>query len=922
MATHPDTPLVLVDGSSYLFRAYHSPPHLTNSKGEATGAIYGVVNMLKSLLRQYKPSEMAVVFDAKGPTFRNELYSEYKAHRPPMPDDLRHQIEPLHQIIQAMGLPLLCVSGVEADDVIGTLARAASAAGRHTVISTGDKDMAQLVDEHVTLINTMTNTILDPAGVEAKFGVPPELIIDYLALVGDKSDNIPGLPGVGEKTATAMLQGGGSLQQLFAAPEKLAELNFRGAKTMAEKLLAHKEQVELSYLLATIKADVELPYQLSDLQIQPANTAELEQCYRQCEFNRWLKELLTAETATDSLQPDVSELEQAEPTAVTLDTSGYQTVLTKDEFQQLLKAIEHSELTALDTETTSLDYMEANLVGLSFATAPGKAWYLPVAHDYLDAPEQLDRDWVLAQLKTWLENPAKAKVGQNLKYDQSVLARYAIELQGICFDTMLESYVFNSVGSRHDMDNLALKYLGHKTISFTDIAGKGVKQLTFNQIEMEQASRYAAEDADVTLRLHQTLWPQLQQSTALVAVLQEIEMPLVPILSAMERYGVLIDAKQLRDQSAVLATRLAELELLAYELAGQEFNLASPKQLQEILFEKQQLPVIKKTPKGTPSTAEDVLQELAHQYELPRVLIEHRGLSKLKSTYTDKLPKMIKAATGRVHTSYHQAVAATGRLSSTEPNLQNIPIRSEAGRRIRQAFIAPAGKKIVAIDYSQIELRIMAHLSGDQALLDAFAAGLDIHKATAAEVFGVPLSEVSGEQRRRAKAVNFGLIYGMSAFGLAKQLDIGRQEAQQYVDRYFERFPGVLNYMERTRQQAHEQGYVTTIYGRRLYLPEINARNAARKKAAERAAINAPMQGTAADIIKRAMIKVAAYLKEHPELKAVMMMQVHDELVFEVSSEQAEQATRTLTAVMSGAAELDVPLVAEAGIGDNWDQAH
>ncbi|MCH8537602.1 MAG: DNA polymerase I [Alkalimonas sp.] len=922
MANHPDTPLVLVDGSSYLFRAYHSPPHLTNSKGEATGAIYGVVNMLKSLLRQYKPTEMAVVFDAKGPTFRNELYADYKAHRPPMPDDLRSQIEPLHQIIQAMGLPLLCVSGVEADDVIGTLARAASAAGRHTVISTGDKDMAQLVDEHVTLINTMTNTVLDPAGVEAKFGVPPELIIDYLALVGDKSDNIPGLPGVGEKTATAMLQGGGSLQQLFAAPEKLAELNFRGAKTMAEKLLAHKEQVELSYLLATIKADVELPYQLSDLQIQPANTAELEQCYRHCEFNRWLKELLTAETATDSKQPDMTELEQAEPTAITLDTSGYQTVLTKEEFQQLLEAIEQAELTALDTETTSLDYMEAKLVGMSFATAPGQAWYLPVAHDYLDAPEQLDLDWVLAQLKNWLENPAKAKVGQNLKYDQSVLARYDIKLQGIRYDTMLESYVLNSVGSRHDMDNLALKYLGHNTISFTDIAGKGVKQLTFNQIEMEQASRYAAEDADVTMRLHQTLWPQLQQSKELVDVLQEMEMPLVPILSAMERYGVLIDAKQLSEQSAELATRLAELERQAFELAGQEFNLASPKQLQEILFEKQQLPVLKKTPKGTPSTAEEVLQELAHNYELPRVLIEHRGLSKLKSTYTDKLPKMIKTATGRVHTSYHQAVAATGRLSSTEPNLQNIPIRSAAGRRIRQAFIAPPGKKIMAIDYSQIELRIMAHLSGDQALLDAFAAGLDIHKATAAEVFGVPLSEVSGEQRRRAKAVNFGLIYGMSAFGLAKQLDIGRQEAQQYVDRYFERFPGVLDYMERTRKQAHEQGYVSTIFGRRLYLPEINTRNAARKKAAERAAINAPMQGTAADIIKRAMIKVAAYLSEKPELQAVMMMQVHDELVFEVSSEQAEQAASVLATVMSEAAELDVPLVAEAGIGDNWDQAH
>ncbi|MCC5825690.1 DNA polymerase I [Alkalimonas sp.] len=925
MASHPDTPLVLVDGSSYLFRAYHAPPHLTNSKGEATGAIYGVVNMLKSLLKRYQPEQMAVVFDAKGPTFRNELYAEYKAHRPPMPDDLRSQIVPLHQIIRAMGLPLLCVSGVEADDVIGTLARAASASGRETVISTGDKDMAQLVDQHVTLINTMTDTVLDPAGVEAKFGVPPELIIDYLALVGDKSDNIPGLPGVGDKTATAMLQGIGGVSALLAQSEKLAELGFRGAKTMAEKLLAHQAQVELSYQLATIKTDVELPYQLADLAIQPVDTTALAELYKACEFNRWLKELLSTETESAETRVDAAALEQEDQqgqiVAASLDQSGYQTVLSEQAFEQLMNELDRSQLTALDTETTSLDYMEAQLVGLSFATEPGKAWYVPLAHDYLDAPAQLDKTWVLARLKPWLEDASKAKVGQNLKYDQSVLARYDIALRGIAFDTMLESYVLNSVGSRHDMDNLALKYLGHNTISFTDIAGKGVKQLTFNQIELEQASRYAAEDADVTLRLHQTLWPQLQQTSTLVRVLQDIEMPLVPILSAMERHGVLIDASLLKQQSQQLGSRLAELEQQAHQLAGQEFNLASPKQLQQILFEQQQLPVLKKTPKGTPSTAEEVLQELAHDYELPRLLMEHRMLSKLKSTYTDKLPKMIKSS-GRVHTSYHQAVAATGRLSSTEPNLQNIPIRSEEGRRIRHAFIAPKGKKILAIDYSQIELRIMAHLSGDKALLDAFAAGLDIHKATAAEVFAVPLAEVTSEQRRRAKAVNFGLIYGMSAFGLARQLDIGRQEAQQYVDRYFERFPGVLAYMERTRKQAHEQGFVETIFGRRLYLPEINARNMARKKAAERAAINAPMQGTAADIIKRAMIDVASYLKQHCELQAVMIMQVHDELVFEVANEQIETAARELAAVMEQAASLDVPLLAEAGFGDNWQQAH
>ncbi len=924
MAADPTSPLVLVDGSSYLFRAYHAPPHLTNSRGEATGAIYGVVNMLKSLLKRYRPEQMAVVFDAKGPTFRNDLYAEYKAHRPPMPEDLRSQIEPLHRIIEAMGLPLLCVPGVEADDVIGTLARAASAAGRETVISTGDKDMAQLVDQYVTLINTMTDTVLDSAGVEAKFGVPPRLIIDYLALVGDKSDNIPGLPGVGEKTAMAMLQGIGGVDDLFAKADQLATLNFRGAKSMADKLMAHRQQVELSYQLATIKTDVELPYQLDDLTIQPVATATLEQLYRECEFNRWLKELLVAEPA--KADSDATELEQAKPEQddaanSKLDSSGYLTVLTEDDFQRLLQVITTSELTALDTETTSLDYMEAELVGLSFATAPGQAWYLPVAHDYAGAPEQLDRDWVLAQLTPWLEDEAKAKVGQNLKYDQSVLARYGIALQGIAFDTMLESYVLNSVGSRHDMDNLALKYLGHNTVSFTDIAGKGVKQLRFNQIALETASHYAAEDADVTLRLHQTLWPQLQQTPSLVQVLQTIEMPLVPILSSMERHGVLIDASLLQQQSSELGKRLLELEQQAHQLAGQVFNLASPKQLQQILFEQQGLPVLKKTPKGTPSTAEEVLQELAHEYELPRLLMEHRTLSKLKSTYTDKLPGMMKTS-GRVHTSYHQAVAATGRLSSTEPNLQNIPIRSEEGRRIRQAFVAPKGKKILAIDYSQIELRIMAHLSGDQALLDAFAAGLDIHKATAAEVFGVALDEVTSEQRRRAKAVNFGLIYGMSAFGLARQLDISRQEAQQYVDRYFERFPGVLAYMEGTRQKAHEQGYVETIFGRRLYLPEINARNMARKKAAERAAINAPMQGTAADIIKLAMIDVAAFLQQRSDLQAVMIMQVHDELVFEVASDQVEKAAAELAAVMEQAAELNVPLLAEAGFGDNWQQAH
>ncbi|MEW5682580.1 MAG: DNA polymerase I [Pseudomonadota bacterium] len=925
MATVCDTPLILVDGSSYLFRAYHAPPHLTNSRGEATGAIYGVVNMLKSLLKQYQPTQMAVVFDAKGPTFRNDMYSEYKAHRPPMPDDLRSQIAPLHRIIEAMGLPLLCVSGVEADDVIGTLARQASAQGRHTLISTGDKDMAQLVDEHVTLINTMTNTLLDVQGVQDKFGIGPELIIDYLALMGDKVDNIPGLPGVGEKTAAALLQGLGSIEQIYQQLDHVAELSFRGAKTMAAKLTEFRQQLQLSYQLATIKTDVELPYQLDDLNIKTPDNAALAELYRECEFRRWLSEVLSSgQNAAKSSTPEQGDLlAESPPEQVnTAPATSYQTVLDKAAFTQMLVEIQHAQLTALDTETTSLDYMQADLVGLSFAVSPGRAWYVPVAHDYVGAPTQLTCDWVLAELKPWLEDSSKAKVGQNLKYDQSVLARYGIALRGVQFDTMLESYVLNSVAARHDMDSLALKYLGHKTVSFEEIAGKGAKQLTFNQIELEKAAHYAAEDADITLRLHQTLWPQLQQQAGLSKVLTEIEMPLVDILSRIERHGVLIDSKLLAQQSEQLASRISELEQQAYQQAGKPFNLASPKQLQEILFDQMQLPVLKKTPTGAPSTAEEVLAELALEYEFPKLITEHRGLSKLKSTYTDKLPKMLQAATGRVHTSYHQAVAATGRLSSTDPNLQNIPIRTEEGRRIRQAFIAPAGKKIVAVDYSQIELRIMAHLSQDKALLQAFANGLDIHRATAAEVFGVRLEEVSSEQRRSAKAVNFGLIYGMSAFGLAKQLGVSRNDAQQYVDRYFERFPGVLDYMERTRKQAHELGYVETLFGRRLYLPEINAQNMARRKGAERAAINAPMQGTAADIIKKAMIVVDNWIQRHSADTVAMIMQVHDELVFEVDEAAVEQVIPEMVKLMAQAATLDVPLLAEAGFGDNWDQAH
>lgn len=930
MASIPENPLILIDGSSYLYRAFHAYPG-TMSNGEIpTNAVYGVVNMLRSMMRQFASERIAVVFDAKGKTFRDEMYSEYKANRPPMPDDLRCQIEPLHNVIRAMGLPLICVPGVEADDVIGTLAYQASQQGMPVLISTGDKDMAQLVDDNITLINTMTNVVMDREGVVEKFGIPPELIIDYLALMGDKVDNIPGVPGVGDKTATALLQGIGGLTQLYENLDDIAALGFRGSKTMAKKLVDNKDNAMLSYELATIKLDVELEETPESLLKAEPNKDELIKLYGQLTFKSWLNELLeggsgtveAVELAGSAQASSSSSHAEMETSAVTIDRSQYETILDEASFNAWLEKLKAAELFAFDTETDSLDYMVANLVGLSFAIDEGIAAYVPVAHDYLDAPEQLDRDWVLEQLKPILEDDAQAKVGQNLKYDASVLARYGIEMKGIKYDTMLASYVYNSVGGKHDMDSLALRFLQHSCISFEQIAGKGKNQLTFNQIELEQASPYAAEDADVTLRLHNRLFANIEQDEKLKSVYEEIEMPLVPVLSRIERTGVLIDDMKLSAQSVEIAARLEELEQKAYEIAEQEFNMNSPKQLQAILFEKMGLPVVKKTPSGTPSTNEEVLQELALDYPLPKLILEYRGLAKLKSTYTDKLPKMINPSTGRVHTSYHQAVTATGRLSSTDPNLQNIPIRNEEGRRIRQAFVAPAGYKVLAVDYSQIELRIMAHLSGDQALLDAFRDGKDIHAATAAEIMGVSIDQVSSEQRRRAKAVNFGLIYGMSAFGLAKQLGIPRGEAQAYMDKYFERYPGVMQYMEDTRSAAADKGYVETIFGRRLHLPEIKSRNGMRRKAAERAAINAPMQGTAADIIKKAMLLVDQWIQEEGNGRVKLLMQVHDELVFEVEESSLSEIESKVQKLMESAAELKVPLVAEAGHGDNWDQAH
>ncbi|HGM6823076.1 TPA: DNA polymerase I [Serratia marcescens] len=932
MAQIAENPLILVDGSSYLYRAYHAFPPLTNSAGEPTGAMYGVLNMLRSLLLQYQPSHVAVVFDAKGKTFRDELFAEYKSHRPPMPDDLRAQIEPLHNMVKAMGLPLLVTPGVEADDVIGTLALEAEKAGHAVLISTGDKDMAQLVTPNVTLINTMNNTILGPQEVCDKYGIPPELIIDFLALMGDSSDNIPGVPGVGEKTAQALLQGIGGLDALYGNLESIATLSFRGAKTMAAKLEQNKEVAYLSYKLATIKTDVELDLTCAELTVSEPDVDTLQQLFKQYEFKRWLADVEAGVWLENKKGAGAKAAGAAKPAAAAeapkalaeakLSLEGYVTILDEATFTDWLARLKKADVFAFDTETDGLDTLTANLIGLSFAIAPGEAAYLPVAHDYLDAPPQLDRAYVLEALKPLLEDDKALKVGQNLKFDMSLLARYGIEMRGIAYDTMLESYVLDSVGGRHDMDSLADRYLGHKTITFEEIAGKGKNQLTFNQIALEQAAPYAAEDADVTLQLHLAMWPQLKQSAELLTVFNEIEMPLLPVLSHIERTGVLIDPAILSAHSQELAKRLAELEAQAHELAEEPFNLASTKQLQAILYEKQKLPVLKKTPGGAPSTNEEVLAELALDYPLPKVILEYRGLAKLKTTYTDKLPLMINPVSGRVHTSYHQAVTATGRLSSSDPNLQNIPVRNDEGRRIRQAFIAPEGYRIVAADYSQIELRIMAHLSQDEGLLKAFAEGKDIHRATASEVFGVPLDKVTGEQRRSAKAINFGLIYGMSAFGLARQLGIPRGEAQRYMDLYFERYPGVLDYMERTRQQASEQGYVSTLDGRRLYLPDVRSSNAMRRKAAERAAINAPMQGTAADIIKRAMIEVDAWLQgqEKPLVRAIM--QVHDELVFEVHESVIEEASQRIRQLMEGSMTLAVPLKVDVGVGMNWDEAH
>lgn len=920
MSTNKKPPFVLVDGSSYLFRAFHGLPPLTNSKGQDTGAIYGVINMLKSLIKQYHPTHMAVVFDAKGKTFRDDIYKEYKANRPPMPEELASQIAPLHEIIKAMGLPIIVESGVEADDVIGTLAHIATEKGIDTLISTGDKDMAQLVNQHVTLINTMTNQIMDVEGVKEKFGIPPELIIDFLALKGDKVDNIPGVPGVGDKSAQALLNGIGGIDDIYKNLDKIADLSFRGAKTMAKKMEEYEEQARLSHTLATISIDLDLDYSPETLTPTEADNNALATLFAEYEFKRWHAEV-SSESAAESVADAQGDAPEEEAKHA-IDSSNYETLYSKAEFEAWIEKLKNAPLFAFDTETTSLNYMEAELVGVSFCTAPGEAAYVPVAHDYPDAPDQLDRDYVLAALKPLLEDPTRKKVGQHLKYDKNVLANYDITLDGIAFDTMLESYVLNSTAQRHDMDSLALAYLGHKTIHFEEIAGKGAKQLTFNQIPLEQAAPYAAEDADITLRLHLVLWEKLQEIPELKALLTDIEVPLASILSRMEQLGVLIDSQQLAQQSQDLATRIAELEKEVHEEAGEAFNLGSTKQLQHILFEKMELPVIKKTPKGAPSTSEDVLQELALEYTLPHKIMEYRGLTKLKNTYTDKLPKMINHRTGRVHTSYHQAVTATGRLSSTDPNLQNIPIRNEEGRRVRQAFVPRKGYKIVAADYSQIELRIMAHLSKDKGLLDAFSQGKDIHKATASEVFDVALDDVSAEQRRSAKAINFGLIYGMSAFGLSKQLNIPRHEAQKYMDLYFERYPGVLEYMDTTRESAKEKGYVETVFGRRLYLPDIKASNGARRKGAERAAINAPMQGTAADIIKLAMIKVDEWIQQEASSDVSMMMQVHDELVFEIKEASLDAHCEKIVSLMEHAATLSVPLLVEAGVGENWDEAH
>ncbi|MGZ8171865.1 MULTISPECIES: DNA polymerase I [Methylobacter] len=909
--------LILVDGSSFLFRAYHAIPPLTNANGDPTNAIYGVSNMLRKLIADYHSDYITVVFDAPGKTFRNELYDQYKAHRPPMPDDLRVQIAPLHNLIRAMGLPLIIESGVEADDVLGVLAQHAEQQGYDVIISTGDKDMAQLVTEHIILENTMSNSRMDIQGVIDKFGVKPEQIIDYLALIGDTVDNIPGVPKVGPKTAAKWLEQYSTLENLVAHADKITG-------KIGENLRASLDQLPLSKQLTTIKCDLDLPYNMEDLKQQPMDKAELKILLAELGFSSWLKSLdASTELGTGSSStPALSSIEaaQTEDKPAKIDSS-YETVLTEQHFNDWLARLEKAELFAFDTETTSLDYSKAQIVGVSFAVTPGKAAYVPLAHDYPGVPDQLDRSEILEKLRPLLENPHKAKLGQNLKYDTHVLANHGIALRGIAHDTMLESYVLNSTATKHNMDDLAKEYLGVETIHYEDVAGKGAKQIGFQEVSIDQAAPYAAEDADITLQLHQVLNAKLAQHPRLLELYSDMEVPLISVLARIENNGVLIDAAMLAQQSLELSSQIISLEQHAHDLAGQTFNLGSPKQIQEILYDQQKLPVLKKTPKGQPSTEESVLQELALDYPLPKLILEYRSLSKLKSTYTDKLPQQIDGQTGRIHTSYHQAIAATGRLSSSDPNLQNIPIRSEEGRKIRQAFIAPEGKKIVAADYSQIELRIMAHLSADEGLLKAFSEGQDVHRATAAEVFGVTPEQVTTDLRRSAKAINFGLIYGMSSFGLAQQLGLSRSQAQSYIDLYFARYPGVKNYMDRIREQAREQGYIETLFGRRLYLPEINSRNAARRQYAERTAINAPMQGTAADIIKRAMIAADQWLyKEQPDAK--MIMQVHDELVFEIAEEHVDDCAAKIRSIMCAAADLDVPLIVDIGIGNNWDEAH
>ncbi len=915
--------LIFVDGSSYLYRAYHAMPDLSNREGQPTGAIYGVVNMLRKMQSDYPDVPVVVVFDAKGKTFRDEMYDKYKANRPPMPDDLRSQVALLYEVIRAMGLPLLSVSGVEADDVIGTLAKLAEQKKIRVLISTGDKDLAQLVSQYVVLVDTMKNQIMDKEVVKQKFAVNPDQMIDYLALVGDTSDNVPGVPKVGPKTAAKWLEKYGSLDQLIAHADEI-----KGK--VGENLRNSLQQLQLSRELVTIKTDVSIDPDkdneklLQELKMAPPDYPQLQKLYQQLQFRSWLRQLQQEAQIPGAESSDQSETAQDRSQQPNNQKGEYEIITDTQHWQQWLEKLRQSSCFAFDTETTSLHYMQAEIVGISFACESGRAAYVPFIHDDIAYPQQLDRATILAQLKPLLEDPNHAKVGQNLKYDKHVLCHYQIDLQGIAYDTMLESYVLDSSATRHNLDALAHKYLNYQTIHFEDVAGKGAKQLRFDQVAVEKAAEYAAEDADIALRLHQVLWPKLQQHTRLLNLYHQTELPLLSVLGKMEATGVLIDAQLLKQQSEELHQQLQQIEQQAFEIAGETFNMASPKQIQHILFDKMQIPVTSKTPKGAPSTSESVLAELALDYPLPRLILEYRSLAKLKTTYTDKLPQLIDARTGRVHTSYNQAVAVTGRLSSTDPNLQNIPVRTAEGRRIRQAFIAEPGSLIVAADYSQIELRIMAHLSNDQGLLNAFSQGLDIHKATAAEVFSVPLDQVSKEQRRSAKAINFGLIYGMSAFGLAKQLDISRNQAQDYVDLYFSRYPGVKHYMQEMVELAKKQGYVETLFGRRLYLPEINARNGLRRKYAERTAINAPMQGSAADIIKRAMIQVDQWLEQQTgELGRVkMMMQVHDELVFEVPEVVLDSALSAIKQRMENAANLKVPLIVDTGYGSNWDQAH